>query len=167
MSQCNVCLKQVLKHAYQLKCNSCKTLVHLKCLPNVTKEDSLYIERHSNSFYCTKCLEDFFPFNYLDHHEFLEALSELSENRNQIPFELLNNNELIFSPFDLNEDLNDPLHEIDPDIQFYKDSLLSTHECNYHLEDTFNNYVNKYGITSDAFSIYMLISAALLKICKV
>ena len=103
MESCKVCHKRVLSHSYQLFWNSCKGTVHLKCLPQVTKEDTIYTERHLNVFYCGVCLGDIFAFNKLDVTDFNEALAESLVKDPTVSFEFLNKQGLIFTPFDLND----------------------------------------------------------------
>ena len=45
-----------------------------------------------------------------------------------------------FPPFDFNEKSYTPLHDIDPDIQFYSDRY-SSHSYDYYLEGTFNDRI--------------------------
>ena len=44
----------------------------------------------------------------------------------------------VFIPFEINESIDTPLTEMDPDIQFYSNSQY-THgaKCDYYLEDRF------------------------------
>ena len=52
---CNVCNRKVLRHSYHRSCTSCKSLVHIKCVPQVNKTDSIYTLRNQDNWYCTKC----------------------------------------------------------------------------------------------------------------
>jgi len=155
MTSCNICLRHVLRHSYHLSCTACKETVHLNCLPCVSKDDPLYTDRHVNSYYCSSCLKENFAFNSLDDDEFILALSEMWTNQSTIPFDILCNQELIFSPFDLNENFKNPLHDIDPDIQFYNEHLMgSLQSCNYYLENTFNQKIEECtNISNDSFSM--------------
>ena len=119
MSNCNVCLNRVLMHSYNLTCDICNSSVHVKCLPWVNKNDPLFTKRHENFFYCSLCLRDILAFNHFEDDEFIEAISESWENRPLASFDMLDNQGLIFSPFDLNDKFDNPLHEVDADIQFY------------------------------------------------
>ena len=103
MSSCNICNRRVLKHAYQLKCCVCHSLVHIKCLPRVTKTDSIYIERESNNWSCTKCNQSIFPFNHFyDDDDFFSAVYDQLSFQPSVSFDSLVNNELLFLPFDVN-----------------------------------------------------------------
>ena len=65
MVACNICKKRVLSHSYYLTCDSCKGKVHLNCLNKVKKDDPLYVNRDENTWFCTQCSGDIFPFNDL------------------------------------------------------------------------------------------------------
>jgi len=61
----------------------------------------------------------------------------------------------IFLPFDLNTDENLPLHDSDPDIQYYQSICNSTlNACDYHLEESFNNMISSIGISTQCFSLF-------------
>ena len=128
MSNCNVCLKRVLMQSYNLTCDICNSSVHVKCLPCVNNNDPLFTKRHKNIFHCSLCLRDIFAFNHLDDDEFIEAISESWENRPLVSFDMLDNQGLIFSPFDLNDKYDNPLHYVDPDIQFIIN--ITRYHCN-------------------------------------
>ena len=140
MASCNICKKRVQNHSFQLKCSSCRGKVHLKCLPVLDKHDSIYIHRESNIWFCTVCKQDIFPFNGIyDDCEFLETFAEFQQYDSLIPFDILVAQNTIFSPFELNEDLNLALIDSDPDIQFYYNQCNnSLYSCNCYLEDSFN-----------------------------
>ena len=69
-----------------------------------------------------------------------------------VSFQILKNQELIFSPFDFNEKSDTPLHDIDPDMQFYSDKY-SLHSCDYYLEGTFNDRILQNNVKDDNFSV--------------
>ena len=122
--------------------------MHINCLPFVKKDDPLYVNRDENEWFCTLCSRDLFPFVHLDEDlEYFSALSESWSSESVLPFDLLDNDGLLFSPFELNEDDNrSPLRDLDPDFHFYRnhansDLLLS---CKYYHEDSFNNLVKEF-----------------------
>ena len=68
---CNVCSKKVFSHCCHMLCSSCKTLIHLKCLPMVDHNDPLYTMRHQDTWICTKCIEATLPFvNIIDEDDY-------------------------------------------------------------------------------------------------
>lgn len=154
METCNICLKRVLEHSYNLRCFACKSRVHLKCLPNVNRNDSLYIDRLENSFFCCLCLCDMFPFYNLENDDFLKTISEFWIKQPLIPFDTLLNQQLCFLPFDFNEKHGNPLHDVDPDIQFYNEHFSkSLQSCDYYLENTFNDKIKQNNISDNSFSM--------------
>ena len=86
----------------------------------VNKDDSIYIHRNSNIWFCSMCTKDIFPFNGTDEDDdFLEILAERQETEPLIPLNTLMDQNKFFNQFELNEDLNLPLIDFDPDVQFY------------------------------------------------
>ena len=73
-SNCNVWLKRVLIHSYNLTCDICNSSVNVKCLPCVNKNDPLFTKRHENFFCCSLCLRDILAVNHLEDDEFIEAI---------------------------------------------------------------------------------------------
>ena len=143
------------RHSFQLCCSNCQTLVHVKCLPFVTKNDSIYVERDSNIWFCSKCCIDIFPFNSLEDEEYSDAILDLHDSESAVPFHLLFDTETAFSPFEFNDDGNSPLSDIDPDIQYFAthcNQLLSS--SNYFLEDSFNKKLKDLNIPSNCLSLF-------------
>ena len=102
-----------------MKCQLCNNLVHLKCLPNVDKNDSIYVLRESTTWFCTLCIEQALPYNHIhDDDEYLCALSENWDLPESISFEMLKHQHELFLPLDLNENFDSPLAEMDPDIHY-------------------------------------------------
>ena len=155
MANCNICNKRILAHAYKMQCNCCKAFCHLKCLPLLSKKDSVYINRANNNWFCMKCSQSSLPFNHFsDDDHFIEAISSDWRNEPRIPLNLINDIDKIFLPFDLNTNENLPLHDADPDIQYYQAVCNNTlNSCEYHLEDSFNNMISKLDIKSRCFSL--------------
>ena len=74
---CKVCNKKVLFHSSQLKCSLCLKCVHLRCLPHINRDDSVYRNSSSNSWLCIECCKETFPFNNTDDDgEFRDFISE-------------------------------------------------------------------------------------------
>ena len=72
------------------------------------------------------CRSKIFPYNHVTEKYFDAAITESCEGQPLVSFEILKNQELIFSPFDFNDNSNSPLHDIDPDIQFCNCWALQT-----------------------------------------
>ena len=126
----------------------------------VNKKDSIYSHRNSDVWFCIACTKDIFPFNGIEEdHEFLETLAELQQLDSLIPFDVLMDQNKIFSRFEWNEDSNLPLIDSDPDVQFYNNQCIySQHSCDYYLEDALNKKVADLNILSGCLSMIHTIS---------
>ena len=75
--KCSVCYKNVLQFSYRLNCSYCSRVFHIKCLPFVSKNDSIYTKKETDKWLCLKCSQENLPFNHIDEDsEFFDALSE-------------------------------------------------------------------------------------------
>ena len=93
--------------------------------------------------YCRNCLSELFPFNHIEDDELF--VTEINKFRSNVVSLNTSSLELLFNPFELNEDDNySPLCEIDPDVNFYNkiDSHLGS-SCNYYFEDYFLEALSK------------------------
>ena len=155
MASCKRCTKKVQSHSYHLRCDVCIGLVHLKCIPYLDKNDSVYTERSSNTWICPTCAEDIFPFNHFDSNdEFISALADTWSIDSLLPMHLLQSDNRVFQPFELNVDMTSPLIDIDPDVQFYHNQQnVNLMSCEYHLEDSFNKKISEYDIDEYSFSL--------------
>ena len=158
MAECNICYKRVLSHANQLQCKNCQSLVHIRCLPFIDKNDSIYKNRRTDVWFCTKCTNDIFPFNhYDDNEEFLIALSDSWQGSGTVPFDKLSVDEKIFVPFEINENCDSPLDDIDPDLQYYVNNCNPTlNSSDYYLEESFNKKLSQLNIKQGCVSMIHL-----------
>ena len=158
MAVCNICQQRVLQHSYKLQCSLCQALVHVNCLPFISKVDPLYINANCNDWYCTRCTACIFPFNhYHDDDEFISAVSENWLEQKTPIYNDINNDINLFSPFELNENTHSQLNEIDPDLQYYVSQHNEyAHPCDYYLEDDFNKNISKLGISDTHLSMIHL-----------
>ena len=156
MSSCKVCNKRILSHAHRLTCSVCKSMVHFRCLYGVTVNDSIYTNRNENSWLCPSCIQGILPFNHHNDDEiFIESISTLWDTEKLLPIDIVRAGNDLFIPFDLNENENLPLHDVDPDIQYYNDQCnLTLQSCDYHLENMFNNKLSNLGINSNCWSLF-------------
>ena len=61
------------------------------------------------------------------------------EQRLNFSFQFHEMNSRVFVPFEINQELNTPVSEIDPDLQFYTETnYIQNTKCDYYLEDSFN-----------------------------
>ena len=152
---CNTCNRNVLRHSLHMICCNCLCWVHLNCLPRVSKTDSIYINRDTSNWYCTKCIERLFPYNQIfDDTDFINAISENWDLQKTISFDIINNQEKIFLPFELNESESHPLSDIDPDVQYYNDQFNTVlNSCDYYFEESCNQRIKTEEIKHNSFSL--------------
>ena len=155
MADCNICSKRVLNHSFYLNCQVCCSKVHLKCLSQVSKNDSIFKNRDTDIWYCTKCMGSILPFNNIDDdHEYNRIIYDLQCKNNPIPYDLLASGDKIFSPLELNDDASSPLGDKDPDLQFYNDQFRSVlQSCDYYIEDSLNQKLSVLDIPHRSFSL--------------
>ena len=114
-------------------------------------DDSIYINRNSDHWYCPKCLGESLPFNHCD--DDLIFIYEINYFFNDCT---LNFENYVFDPFDLNDNPHDflPFSSIDPDLNFYNEVTPLPNSCSYYLESTFNTaFQDKF---KDCFSLLHL-----------
>ena len=59
---CNICPKKNQQHDCTLRCCTCSTAIHTKCLPTYLDSDYDYASDTRNHWSCTRCLKTLFPF---------------------------------------------------------------------------------------------------------
>ena len=123
----------------------CKKWVHLKCT-NLSKIHYIALQGRSEDWFCSSCLQTFFPFNHIeDVTEFLLAIQDYS---------LLNNcydslKDLVFNPYAFASPLTN-LPDLDPDNQFYSGNNNLNHDSEYFFEERF---ATKFCSNSTTFSL--------------
>ena len=86
------------------------------------------------------CLSHFLPFNFIeDNNDFYAAVQELS---NSTADSLRYLSEKVFQPFESDYNEYEELNDIDPDFNFFN-AMSQNRCCNYYLESSFNNMINK------------------------
>ena len=158
MAECNICNRKVLYHSHHLQCKNCQTLVHIRCLPFIDKNDSVYTNRHTDVWYCTECTNEIFSYNhYIDNEDFMIAISDSWQSTEGVPFDQLTADDKIFVPFEINESDNTPLHDVDPDLQFYVNHCNpSANGSDYYLENSFNKKITQMNIKQGCVSMIHL-----------
>ena len=146
-----------------MECSVCRNYVHLKCLSNVSKEDSIYVNRKNLTWICIICTEKIFPFNHItDEEEFKKIAFEnnASAKKHLVSLEILNKK--IFNPFELNgiENVSEnlPLSDVDPDLQFFNDpNYNNVHATSdYYTEESFCSKYNQLLVDQNRFSLLHL-----------
>ena len=152
--KCRICNKNILSHSRSLNCAVCQLKCHLSCLSNVSVHDTIYVERVQNDWFCPVCIDDNLPFScIIDENEYRNALSEFWRSPSSFNISDLNN--MVFDPFDLNDDnINDQLCSSDPDFHFYNNLVSNSLGCDYYFEDGFNEKLKTFDYIDKSFSIF-------------
>ena len=128
---CKTCQKKVQSFSYKICCMNCKITYHAKCV-HLDKDDI----HNVNFWYCSYCLGDILAYNHIDDDN--EFYSTILEGMLDCPFNVHEMSKKVFIPFEINDEFDTPLTEIDPDMQFYLESnYIKNTKCDYYIEDTF------------------------------
>ena len=129
---CQICHKRVRHFCIQLACKSCKSLYHAKCM-NLNRND---IDQINDPWYCSACIASTLPCCHIDDEgEFHAAIAECFFSSSAVYKDI---DEMIFNPFEINDQVDTPLTEIDPDLQFYVESqYVQSTNCDYYIEENF------------------------------
>ena len=153
MDNCNICNKKVQSFSHHLVCFYCKGKCHLKCLPMVSVDDTIYTNRQQERWMCIKCSGTILPFNHMyDDCDFMNALSELWFSGTSLSLNELEKR--VFIPFELNDDKSyHPLFHVDPDFQYFNRATDGMVKCDYNMEDIFNMKCAQRQLESTSFSM--------------
>ena len=146
-SPCVICQRHVHSHSLQLVCSYCRSFTHLKCLPQVDRNDSLYTDRHNNSWFCMACVKDLFPFNHFcDDSDFICAITDEMKGNTVDVNEL---NERYDSFLNIaEEEYVSPISDNDPDVNYFNEyNSKSAGNCSYYDE---NGFCKKYSEINDS-----------------
>ena len=115
MDNCPVCQQRINRHAKQIACSVCTLNYHLKCI-TLCKDEIEYLYSNSLPWYCKICTINTFPFNNIeDDLLFKSEINGITVSKGLIDCEL---SELVFHPFELNDDNNSHWFDIDPYLNF-------------------------------------------------
>ena len=95
-----VCDRQVNRHSKQISCSLCCAIYHMKCISLVPSDLSELCQ--TPIWYCRNCLSELFPFNHIEDNELFVA--EINTFRSNVVSLNTSSLELLFNPFELNED---------------------------------------------------------------
>ena len=134
------------------------------CLPTTPHHDWNLNSGKYKDWICPKCIQTALPFAHFDdEEEFLDTIADLAPSHSTISLAKLREQDLIFNPFEVNDEPTDLLFDdIDPDLQYYNQQLnpfLQT--CDYFSEHTFNQKLSCMDIDDDRLSyVHMNIRSA-------
>ena len=132
----------------QLKCKICSFLYHAKCV----NFDRKNLEQINDPWYCKTCIESNLPFCCIEEEaDFHDAIAEMFLTSKSIYSDI---DKVIFNPFEINEEFETPLTDVDPDYQFYVDSqYIQSTKCDYYIEDKFKSRISTYEVLKKCFSL--------------
>ena len=102
--------------SYKICCMNCKITYHAKRVHS-DKDDTHDV----NFWYCSYCLGDKLVYNHIDDDN--EIYFTILEGMLDCPFNVHEMSKKVFIPFEINDEFDTPLTEIDPDMQFYLESI--------------------------------------------
>ena len=134
-----------------LTCKKCKAKYHKNCIRLIATEDTVNIDL----WYCPYCTQSILPFNHYDDDElFTQAIVECQLD---CSFRFHEIDRTIFSPFEINQDLDTFLGETEPDMQYYTEiNHIQSTQCDYHVEDTFIKAFAKCELEDNPLSFFHL-----------
>ena len=142
---CSVCTKSVRHNQQSLRCSICKFWLHLKCT-SLSTSDYDKSSKPSENWYCHLCLPYLFPFNSADDDLEFETNIFNFQHVNKLNCNWLrgsNQLKIINTSITGNKSL-------DPDNNLIKSNYKSSQ---YFTDSEFNDYMGKYSIANDNFSI--------------
>ena len=133
-----------------MHCMNCAGIFHAKCV-NLEKD-----ELHTRLlWYCPCCVKSIFPYNHIDDDD--EFYSVIIEGVLGYSYQFQEMNKKVFIPFEINDQSDTPLTEIDPDLQFYLEtSYIRNTKCDYYMEDTFIKKISTPGNHNKKLSLLHL-----------
>ena len=152
---CKICNKRILLHSCYLTCIICKCSSHLKCLPSVSKDDSIFKQRLTNPWFCIKCISEELPFNHvIDDLEFRDNINTFFCHMKVSLYQKIEN--MIFNPFEINDADNElPLDNLDPDLNYFNEvsNLTDVSNCKYYFENLINTKFNCNSNETNQFNL--------------
>ena len=144
VNYCRACKSRTLSHDFMLQYHSCTQVVNIKCMP-LTRDEYKHINDRNCAWLCGECSDDTIPLYHIDEEEeFIESLYAFCS---YLPIDLCvisNMIFMIFDPFSTNENLNSPLLDNDPDVNFSNDIQRPfVDNSPYLYEDLFNTCLSK------------------------
>ena len=166
---CKCCSKKLQSHSSIMKCSACKYSFHINCL-SITKTDSIYVNRFSESWICSICMQDCIPFNQLDDDEFYEcSIPSYCHSIGRSLFDLNSSNDAFLrvdsSDFDGSYD---PMEDLNPDEQYFRFLPGIFNQSLYYDEDSFNAKIAELGFSNNGYGgIHFNLRSAPKNLCHV
>jgi hypothetical protein len=134
-NRCNICWQPTRPFNKTLKCSTCQTLIHIKCLPYYQTDDIEYAKLPENQWSCTLCLKILFPFfesdnTLLQTNNSVETIYHDIDQLNNLP------NDIMGMQWDEEGDI---MEDIDPDTNYYNsDDSTNPNNCLYYHPNGLN-----------------------------
>ena len=128
-------------------CTLCKSYTHVSCLNLYSTEDLDYIKNSPNNWTCPTCLNELFPYYTIDNTPDLLALTTQSYAPT------LDLDQLILNPFDLNDEGEGLLPDLDANENFYNLQQPNTVDSQYLQIPDLNKQLPK---SKNSFSVLHL-----------
>ena len=127
---CLYCYKSIKLNVANFKCIHCSGCCHIQCVQ--VRDTNM-----NGMFICDQCIGQELPFNCIIHDdEFMNAILEHQQAPSKFMIEQLN--ELLFDPFEMNEDICD----FNEDDYEYLGNGINNLNCKYYDADNFVINVN-------------------------
>ena len=106
-------------------------------------------------WYCPICSGSLLPYNHLNNDDDFKCAIMEGMLYNEIQISEMSNK--LFCPFEINQGIEMPLTEMDPDMQFYSDShYIQNLNCDYYLEGKFIKEIEDYSTKGNHLSLFHL-----------
>jgi hypothetical protein len=136
--QCKLCNKHLTLNAPCLQYTTCKSPIHISCLPLFNNEDVQIAKLPENHWSCPICISEFFPFHdIIDTPDLLNTL----ESNNPINLDYLQN--LLFNVLEPIYD-DQAQDDIDPDDGFFSLQNQTSSNCTYIYPDPLAKIISEW-----------------------
>ena len=143
---CKICDRRVQSSSYNIQCQNCHVKHHLTCI-NIKRDETI-----SDMWCCPCCVKDIFAYNHIDDDDD-DFHCAISEGISDCAFRLQEINSKVVTPFEINDRLDTPFGDIDPDMQHYTDmNYVENMKCDNYFEDAFNKKIS--SIETNKLSLF-------------
>ena len=151
--RCSVCSKKLQSHSRIMSCSTCNRSFHIGCL-SISRSESIYVNRFSNTWICIFCLKDSLPFVHLDDDEYYDCtVPSYCHNIGMSLNDLINSSEKIYTLDKCDDNDFSPLNDIDPDEHYYRFLPGYFSNCAYYDEALFQEKCLKSDLSQEHFSL--------------
>ena len=147
---CKICYRKVQSFCIHIECVVYQVKCHAKSV-NMDRKDILKCDL----WYCPICSGPILPYNHLDNDDDFKCAIMEGMLNNEFQISEISNK--LFCPFEINQGIELPLTEMDPDMQFYSDShYIQILNYDYYLEEKFIKEIQDYSKKRNHLSLFHL-----------